>query len=301
MEAQQQLEFDLGWDFAAFNRDVPEDAPKAFCDGYRAFGQGASRTTVHSPDRYLRKWLQIRYGALRRGKYFAPDVDAQYLEKITPASMQCPVTAEGFTFGTDTDTDWSVDRANNDRGYVRGNIIIISVRANQAKGDRSLEEILHLSSLDHEQDGLSPEEWGRLATLVEPAFGEHDDVSPVPILLGQPVALGMPVSPIAGFQVALSRALISGWDKSQREFATAYVIEMHKFVCRTKAQRRAFDRLVDEVIRRAKHISSYTEIWATPRIQKRLWSFISTLGAAGLGRLVGLQEITVGEQNTKIA
>lgn len=110
----------------------------------------------------------------------------------------------------------------------------------------------------------------------------------------------MPVSPIAGFQVALSRALISGWDKEQREFATAYVIQMRKFVCRTKAQRRAFDKLMDEVIRRTRHISSYTEVWATPRIQKRLWRFVNTLGAAGLGRLVDLQEYTVGEQNTKI-
>ena len=299
METQQQLEFDLGWDFAAFNRDVPEDAPKSFCDGYRAFGQGVSRT-VHNPDRYVRKWLQIRYGAIRRGKYFSPDVDAQYLEKITPASMRCPVTGERFTVGKDKATDWSVDRANNERGYVRGNIIIINVRANQAKGDKSLEDIFQLASLDHDQDGLLPEEWGRLARLVEPAFGEHDDASPVPILLGQPVALGMPVSPIAGFQVALSRALISGWDKEQREFATAYVIQMRKFVCRTKAQRRAFDKLMDEVIRRTRHISSYTEVWATPRIQKRLWRFVNTLGAAGLGRLVDLQEYTVGEQNTKI-
>lgn len=300
MDTQQQLGFDLGWDYAAFNRDVPEDAPKSFCDGYRAFGEG-SRRTVHTPDLYIRKWLQIRYGAMRRNKIFSPDVDAKYLEKITPASMTCPVIGEKFTFAKDRDTDWSVDRANNDRGYVRGNIIIISVRANSAKGDQDLEEIVALSGEERDHDGLTPEEWGRMARLVEPAFGDHEDGSPVPILVGQPVALGMPVSPLAGFQVALSRALITGWDEKQREFATAYVAEMHDFVCRTKNQRRAFDKLVDEVVRRAKHISSYTEIWATPRIQKRLWKFVNSLGAAGLGRLVGLQEITVGEQNTKIA
>ena len=108
-----------------------------------------------------------------------------------------------LTFATGELTDWSVDRANNDRGYVHGNLIVISTLANSAKSDKTLTEILELAKYDREVDGLLPEEWARMAELVEPAFGENDDdVSPVPILMGQNVALGMPISPIASFQVA---------------------------------------------------------------------------------------------------
>ena len=46
---------------------------------------------------------------------------------------------------------------------------------------------------------------------------------------------------------------------------------------------------------------SVIEIWATLRVQKRLFAFINTLGAAGLGHLVELQDFTVGDENTKIA
>lgn len=300
MNSLEQQAFDLGWDFATFGVDVPADANKSFCDGYRAFGSEKNKTT-RKPDKYVRKWLQIRFGALRRGKSFSPQVTPDYLEKITPVSGKCPVTEERFSYSRNAPTDWSVDRANNDRGYLCGNIIIISQQANAAKGDKSLSEIQALASGDVESGSLSPAQWARLAQLVEPAFGDHDDeVNPIPMLLGQPVALGMPVSPLAGFQVALSRALTEGWNPDKREFMTAYVGAMHDFVCRTKSQRRAFDKLVNEVIRRGKHIQSYAEVWATPRIQKRLWRFINTLGGAGLTRLVGLQEITIGDQNTRI-
>jgi hypothetical protein len=195
MDSLDQQAFDLGWDHALFRLNVPPDANKAFCDGYRAFGSEKNKTS-RSPSKYVRKWLQIRFGALRRGKQFAPDVTPQYIEQITPASGRCPVTGLPFTYSQDEHTDWSVDRANNQRGYVRGNILIISRGANAAKSDRSLEEIRSLASCARAVDGLTPVEWDRLGQLVEPAFGDHgDEVRPVSVLFGQPVALGMPVSP----------------------------------------------------------------------------------------------------------
>jgi hypothetical protein len=301
MELLGQIAFDLGWDYATFGIDVPEKADKFFCDGYRAFSTIDNKTR-HTPTKYTRKWLQVRFGALLRGKHFSLDVTPGFLEKITPASGLCPVTGEPFTFAENAPTDWSVDRANNVRGYVRGNIIIISQVANEAKSDRPLEEIQGLANRPDGVEGLEPHEWAKMAQLIEPAFGEHnDDVSPIPILLGQPVALGMPVSPIAGFQLALSRALQDIWDTEKEKFSLNYVVQVQQSVCRSRKQSKAFIRLAREIARRSNHIRSYAEVWATPRIQKRLWSFINSLDSNGLTRLVRLQEETIGDQNTRIA
>ena len=299
MDVTEQVAFDLGWDFAIFDRDVPDGANKAFCDGYRAYKSGNKRAT-RPVNKYERKWLQIRFGALGRNKEFSPGVTPEYLEKITPASGRCPVTEAALTYAEGRPSDWSVDRANNARGYVRGNIIIISTAANKAKGDKSLEDIVALSNLDTEVDGLYPDEWGRLAELIAPAFGSHDDTSPIPILVGQPVALGMPVSPISSFQIALARLLIDGWDSEKHPIMVKHVSKMASHLCRTKKQRRAFLRLFAEVRRRSRHIGVYSEIWATKRVQRRLFELINSLGSAGLTRLTELQEAMFGNENVCI-
>jgi hypothetical protein len=110
----------------------------------------------------------------------------------------------------------------------------------------------------------------------------------------------MPVSPLASLQLRLAQLAIAGWDRSKRDAITRNLEETQLFVCKTKDQRRAFVRLAREVLRRSKCMRSYTEIWATDRVQKRLGSFITTLGAAGLCRLAELQANTMGDQNTKL-
>lgn len=299
MEPIEQQAFDLGWDFATFGVDVPEDANKLFCDGYRAYAGNPNRKPS-KPDRYIRKWLQVRFGAMRRGKLFSPEVTPGYIEQIVPETGRCPVTGEALTFSQEAPTDWSIDRANNERGYVRGNIIVISTYANEAKSNKSLEEIYALATSDRETDGLTPDEWRNLAILIEPAFGEHNDASPVQMLYGQPVALGMPVSPLASFQAALSRTIIAGTDIRVREDASKLVVLIGEFVCRGKKQRRCYIRLMLEVKRRARHIAAYWEIWGTKRVQRRLFEFVSSLDGSGLGRLAEMQEHVFGENNIRL-
>ena len=300
MDELDRQAYDLGWDYATFRINVPDDASKSFCDGYRAFRHGNKRTT-QNPDKFARKWLQIRFGALSRGKQFSLDITPAYIDKITPASGKCPVTGLPFTFGTGKPTDWSVDRANNDRGYVRGNILMMSQAANAAKGNKSLDTIKSLAAHDDTTEGMTPAQWEKMAQLIEPAFGdEEDEVNPVQMLLGQPIALGMPVSPLASFQVAVSRAIVDSWDPEKRDFMTVYLMGMEDFICRSKAQRKALGRLLTEVLRRSQHLKTYSEIWATRRVQKRLMSFLHTLGGAGIGRLIELQDLTVGSENTRI-
>ena len=300
MDQLDRQAYDLGWDYATFGSNVPDDASMSFCDGYRAFRHGGNKAT-RKPDKFVRKWLQIRFGALSRGKEFSLDITPQYLEKITPASANCPVTDLPLTFGTGESTDWSVDRANNDRGYVRGNILIMSQAANAAKGNKSLDTICSLAGNDGSTEGLTACQWDKLAKLIEPAFGEDDEeVNPIHMLFGQPIALGMPVSPLASFQVAVSRAAIDQWDPEKKEFMLHYLLIMEELICRNRSQQKALARLLQEVLRRSTHLSSYTEIWATQRVQKRLVEFLKTLDGAGMSRLIELQDITVGSENTKI-
>lgn len=301
MDLLERQAFDLGWDFATFELDVPEAASASFCDGYRAFRHGNNKT-VKQADRYVRKWLQIRFGALARGKEFSLDVTPKYLSKITPRSGRCPVIEKPFTHGKHLHTDWSVDRANNDRGYVRGNIIIVSVAANAAKSDKSLEDMRALGNQTNNVHGLTPAQWRKFSILVAPAFGEGDDESnPIQVLNGQPIALGMPVSPIASFQVAVARALVDGWDPKRREVCLGLLGVIAEYIVRNQRQRRAMDRLVNEVIRRSRHLRSYSEIWATKRIQRRLNELLDALGNPGLRRLSELQELTLGGENTRLA
>jgi hypothetical protein len=301
MDQLDRQAYDLGWDHATFDLNVPGDASKSFCDGYRAFRHGNNKTT-QKPDKFTRKWLQIRFGAITRGKQFSLDISPEYIEKITPASGKCPVTELPLTYGTGEPTDWSVDRANNDRGYVRGNILIMSQAANAAKGNKALDTIEVLAGHDESTEGMTPSQWGKMAQLIEPAFGADDeaDVNPIQMLFGQPIALGMPVSPLAGFQVALSRAAVQYWDPEKMELMVNYLCVMEDFICRNRSQEKALGKLLSEVMRRSRHLRSYTEIWATRRVQRRLVKFLNTLDGAGIGRLVELQDLTVGSENTKI-
>lgn len=302
MNELERQAYDLGWDYATYSLAVPESADQAFCDGYRAFRHGDNKK-CQKADRYTRKWLQIRFGALSRGKRFSPDISPEYIRQITPASGLCPVTGKPFTYGTGEATDWSIDRADNSKGYVRGNILIVSRQANAAKGSKSLEEIRALSENEELQNGLTASEWARFADLIEPAFGvDRGDSNPVEVLSGQPLALGMPVSPVASFQIALSRAALLSWQQIPdiRPMMAAYVGRIANHVCRNKAQDKAMYQLFVEVRRRARHTPNYWEIWATGKVRKLLNRFLESIGNNGMLRLTELQDIALGTENTQI-
>lgn len=79
----------------------------------------------------------IRSRARARGLEFDIDVD----DIVIPD--RCPILGIPLSvgIGTRTDSSPSVDRINNDRGYVKGNVQVISFRANRIKNDASLEEM----------------------------------------------------------------------------------------------------------------------------------------------------------------
>ncbi len=164
--------FELGWDYAHYHLTPPADALAAYASLRQGFDAGASvfgQRTL-KPTAHVRKWLQLRLGAWRRGKPFeGTQVTPNFLAQIdVPA---CPITRAPLTHGSGAGTDASVDRVNNAAGYAAGNLAVISSRANQAKADNDWRDAmdtvrqLEASGLDM-LDGLAPVHWSRLAVLM---------------------------------------------------------------------------------------------------------------------------------------
>jgi hypothetical protein len=159
----------LGADYARYAMKLPEDAPRAVHEGYAASLHDRSRS--QQADRFVRKWVQLRMGALRRDRRVDENVTPEHLRAID--SQRCPVTRVILTHGELTDTDWSVDRLNNDGGYAAGNLAVLSTRANQAKGTLGYPEVRRRFLLDEPTGGLTPAEWLRMASVMFGACHPH--------------------------------------------------------------------------------------------------------------------------------
>lgn len=77
---------------------------------------------------------RAKYRAMKRGLEFNLTVD----DIVLP--LYCPILGLELTYDGDTETVASIDRIDSSLGYVRGNIAIISNRANRIKNDGKAEE-----------------------------------------------------------------------------------------------------------------------------------------------------------------
>ena len=175
----------LGHDLFRFTRwGAGATWPRSVQEGF-GYAQSQRLGREHS-DRFQRKWLQLRLGALTRGLPVDAEVTPQLLREIDVT--HCPVTREVLTHGERLGSDWSVDRLNNDGAYAPNNLAVMSTRANAAKSDRSFEQVLALSVRDVPAVGLLPIEWLRLAGLMlGPCFVERPQQLPlIPLLTSIP-------------------------------------------------------------------------------------------------------------------
>lgn len=87
----------------------------------------------------------IKQRALEKGLPY--DLDADYIQSILPT--HCPVLGVELVRRSNrsgnSPTSPTVDRIVPELGYVRGNVMIISKRANQIKSDASPEEIMKVA------------------------------------------------------------------------------------------------------------------------------------------------------------
>lgn len=147
----------------------------------------ARRLPRQNGDRFVRKWLQLRGNALRRKRIVDHQVTPALLMQIDV--VDCPVLRLPLTHAEQTDTDWSVDRLNNDGAYVPRNLAIISTRANLSKADLQFDEVYDRARGIVPDLQLTPEEWMRIAVLmVGPCFVEQPTFAPIlPLLAPLPL------------------------------------------------------------------------------------------------------------------
>ena len=187
------LGFEIGWDFAHYRltpppEHLPEGHPvrQGWLAGMAVFGLRTLKPTVH-----VRKWLQLRLNAWRRGRAFeGVQVTPHFLAQIDVPV--CPITRIALTHASGAGSDASVDRVCNRAGYAAGNLAVMSARANAAKADLGWQEALTVvrqlesSGLDS-LDGLSPLHWSRLGVLmsfVTPL--PHEEAARLPLLVLPP-------------------------------------------------------------------------------------------------------------------
>lgn len=75
------------------------------------------------------------------------DIDVDYLKSIFPEDGLCPVFGGEMTFcNTDKWSSASLDRIDIDKGYVKGNVQWISMKANTLKGNAHPYDLLRLAN-----------------------------------------------------------------------------------------------------------------------------------------------------------
>lgn len=252
-ELARKLGFDL---FIHGMRDDREDWPAGVLDGFLL---AQSR---HLPqrlsDRYQRKWLQIRLGALRRQR----QIDA----RVTPAMLkqldvdECPVMRCRLTHGAHAPTDWSIDRLNNDGAYAPHNLAI-STQANLAKANRSYEEIFSLSELPYDTDGLSSLHWLRLAVLMlGPCFATRPQAAPViPLVAPLPkLTVRMGTQQIQ-YACTVNAARLAGKNQLLKQFAGC---------CGTEVARWRLAQFLDALHQNLKTAALPWDAWLIPQVMQ---------------------------------
>ena len=99
-----------------------------------------TKTKVQTAHKNWRRKFPVR-SLLRLAKKRRLEMDIQECDIVIPT--HCPVLGIPLEVGTRRakDNSPSLDRVNPSKGYVRGNVEVISWRANRLKSDASLVEI----------------------------------------------------------------------------------------------------------------------------------------------------------------
>jgi archaellum component FlaC len=91
----------------------------------------------------IEKWLTNSARKRARKNNIEINIDADYIRSIWPLDNKCPIIHDTFIFGKDVVSDYSatIDRIDNNKGYIKGNVRIIANKANVVKSKATLEEL----------------------------------------------------------------------------------------------------------------------------------------------------------------
>jgi len=221
----QHAGFELGWDYAHHDAapPAPYDAePSPLRNGLLA-GRAAFGTRTLPATRPVRQWLQLRLNAWLRGRSVELfQVTPRFLAQIDVS--HCPITRAALSNPAQDGSAASIDRVRNDAGYAAGNLVVMSRKANDAKGAHDWRGALAaVSRLQAEgldaEGGLESAAWARLALLC--SFVEalpHAQACELPLRLLPPNRLRL-FNPVQALQAMLSRQLLQpGWSRRISRF-----------------------------------------------------------------------------------
>lgn len=233
-------------------------------------------------DRFVHKWLQLRLSAWRRGRVVASDVTPDLLREIDVD--QCPITRMTLTHGALLESDWSVDRLNNDAAYAASNLAVMSVKANAAKGSLGFEQVHARARGGVASDGLEPAEWLRLAALMlGPAFATAPHAAPM-----LPLCAPLPPRAVRLAMQQLQRLFIqhcprlAGKSRLVRDLAPA---------CSSDSSRWKLGRLgglVHEGLKRIEAPGECWDVWLMPSVMQALAQWRASLDERGWARAAAI-------------
>lgn len=168
--------FNIGQDFAYYRLNKPETFSSEVIDGY--FCKKDSEGSTRTANMFIKKWLNLRLHAYDRGLHFSEGLSIEKIKELYIASRGvCPITRISLTAATCEDSDWSIDRVINDYGYVSSNLIVMSKKANEAKGDLSLAAVKAIRDSKSNSRGLTHKEWCILFDLMWRTNDQHEVLS----------------------------------------------------------------------------------------------------------------------------
>ncbi|MDB6001485.1 MAG: hypothetical protein JWP52_3184 [Rhizobacter sp.] len=298
--AHEQIGFELGWDHA-HHRCTPPDAyleepsplRHGLAAGRAAFG---ARALVATPQ--VRRWLQLRLHAWLHGRSVELfQVTPHYLGQLD--TSHCPITrVEISATGSEArahEASASVDRVRNDAGYAAGNLAVMSLRANHAKGSHDMREAFTFAgNIERGPDvvigGLDAAQWKRVAVLC--SFVEtlpHDQALRLPMLVLPPNRLRL-FNPAQALQALVSQQLLTaGW---------SHRIHHIEALLTGKPLRRAFHTFFHTLLARVLEAGRYLDpheqrwavedAWANTLVLQRWVAFAQQLSAAQCEQIVRL-------------
>ena len=289
---------EIGFDFARRGLVPPEDCGVALREGWlEGRARFGHRTDAGTP--WDRKLLRLRLSAWRRNRLVDAGVTPAYLEQISVDI--CPITREPLTSGTGGLSDATVDRVFNGGAYAVGNLAVMSQRANLAKANRTIDEIIEIADRPAESDelceGLDQLGWHRLASLCNIALPREVEQHFRPLLVWPPD--GLMVSNTIGV-LMMQTGLVA-----MNRFRPAVVSRVRE-MCGTKAARKAFDEYVGTLRVRIAALSKgparttssvfhpLEDAWMSPLVWQRFVKFVKATPPAGLVGVVHATQDAMG-------
>jgi hypothetical protein len=287
--ADPQVGFDIGWDHARHGLPPP---PEQWLDGnplhqgWRA-GKACFGERTLGASRRVRLWLALRLHAWLCNRAFEPtEVTPHYLGQIEVGI--CPVTRRALV-----QAETSVDRVNNQAGYAAGNLAMLSVQANRAKGtlgwDEALRQAQRADSAEGGQlDGLDAAAWARLAVLISFVTPlPHEQAAKLPLRVLPPNRLRL-LNPVQGLQALVTRELgRPDGTRRLRELAAllpleAQRLDFHRFLSAMLPRRLEAGRDADAWTLR----HALEDAWCDARVNRCWQRFALQLDAALIERLL---------------